>query len=507
MTRFSLKITVIVFITVMVASITLAGVFDKVRTRAVENLLLETNERAARNVGEQLHTHLQQVVGSLKTIAASSQLGVSQEYFELSQKLTPQIDALLLFNGEGFIVMSSGPAAPTSSPQAKLSYAYREYFQRAFNGEDYISDTFLSTTGQKVVAISVPWRNSEGQVIGVVAGIMRLRANNMVALFDGKTFGRRGYIMVSDVMGEVIYHTVPERIGITRTIEDTAWPLIEAGKGRGRFTNDFGEDLYTGIYRIPGMSWIVYVQTPVSEVAVIRQQALVQGSFAMLVVAIVMVGLSVATVQKVTRPLTTLTQAFDELGKGIYRQIGVEKTGDEFQALMEDYNATVADLAATHHKLEGWAERDGLTGAYNRRVLDRVLSLLEKDFHTGKVTSAAFLFVDVDHFKKYNDIKGHLAGDDLLKQLVDIMRDVAGDRSVYRYGGEEFSILLRDVSREYSLELAESLRKRALQTLECTISIGVARLPESASTVSDLVEQADQAMYLAKQTRNTVCHI
>ncbi len=124
--------------------------------------------------------------------------------------------------------------------------------------------------------------------------------------------------------------------------------------------------------------------------------------------------------------------------------------------------------------------------------------------------------MDVDHFKRFNDTHGHLAGDEVLRSIGKLTRDEVGERGlVARYGGEEFVALLPGLDGVACRELAESIRRtvqdfpfpgRETQPLgKVTLSLGLATYPEGGATPTLLIARADQAVYAAKEAgRNTV---
>nr|WP_282452656.1 diguanylate cyclase [Lysobacter sp. CAU 1642] len=155
------------------------------------------------------------------------------------------------------------------------------------------------------------------------------------------------------------------------------------------------------------------------------------------------------------------------------------------------------------------ADLDGLTGIANRRRLDEYLPIAwERCVQRGR--SLALLLVDIDHFKHYNDTQGHLAGDELIRRMADLLRTGMrrSEDLVARYGGEEFLVVMPGATMEVALELAESLRAGVEAELGgTTISIGVASTrPGGALTEhADLVALADAALYRAKEAgRNRV---
>ena len=152
--------------------------------------------------------------------------------------------------------------------------------------------------------------------------------------------------------------------------------------------------------------------------------------------------------------------------------------------------------------------RDPLTGLFNRRHLEETLDLeLHRAARRGEPISAVMF--DVDHFKRYNDLHGHDAGDAVLRALGSLVQSHirAGDVAC-RYGGEEFLLLQPGLGPDDALLRAESLRKAvSLLSLEhhgvglgsITVSLGVATYPEHAQGRTALIKRADEALYRAKQ--------
>jgi len=107
---------------------------------------------------------------------------------------------------------------------------------------------------------------------------------------------------------------------------------------------------------------------------------------------------------------------------------------------------------------------------------------------------------DIDRFKHVNDDQGHQVGDQILTAIGDTFRDVLGDEAVFRYGGDEFAMIVRLPSLAAAEELAEEIRRRveaAFSDFDLTVSIGIALYSEAESP-EKLVYHADAAMYAAK---------
>lgn len=148
------------------------------------------------------------------------------------------------------------------------------------------------------------------------------------------------------------------------------------------------------------------------------------------------------------------------------------------------------------------ATKDPLTGAGNRRALDTKLHDVVNTFRrTG--ARASLLMLDLDHFKSVNDILGHAAGDQILKNVTEIINlRIRVTDSLYRIGGEEFVVVLEGADLDQATHLAEQLRtlvdaNELVANHSVTISLGVAELREHESPY-DWLRRADEAMYRAK---------
>src|SRR3989338_933197 len=149
---------------------------------------------------------------------------------------------------------------------------------------------------------------------------------------------------------------------------------------------------------------------------------------------------------------------------------------------------------------------DGLTGLYNRRYFNELMTLEFSKLNRSQDT-LSLLMIDVDNFKKYNDTNGHPAGDKLLKDAAQVFNSAVRDvDSVCRYGGEEFAVLLPQASKEEAALVAERLRAQVNLYLGATVSIGIGSAPADAQEAQALIDKADAALYQAKQTgKNKFC--
>ncbi len=208
----------------------------------------------------------------------------------------------------------------------------------------------------------------------------------------------------------------------------------------------------------------------------------------------------------------------DEEVVGVVAVEGVKRRASDLKdalRLLAQVGAIAVHTQARYTEMKATASIDGLTGAFNKRYLThRLAEELTRVLEESK-TLSVFLF-DVDHFKRYNDQNGHVAGDRLLQALAKLVQDNLRRNTIFgRYGGEEFLVVFPDTKREQALAAAENIRAAiaaypfthaAGQPLGyVSISGGVAACPLDERNAVGLVRAADEALYRAKRSgRNRV---
>ncbi len=181
----------------------------------------------------------------------------------------------------------------------------------------------------------------------------------------------------------------------------------------------------------------------------------------------------------------------------------------ELQVIRDLYKEKLKEIEVMKEEAVRLSYTDDLTGIYNHRFFVEQLTL-EVDRQKRYPTPLSLLMIDIDYFKNYNDTNGHLAGDQVLKAIaILIQRGVRQTDIVARYGGEEFSAILINAGREKALEIAERVRRNVADTTfpnenaqpnrDLTVSVGVATFTPPISTLTDLIREADHALYRAKK--------
>src|SRR5713101_5478267 len=176
---------------------------------------------------------------------------------------------------------------------------------------------------------------------------------------------------------------------------------------------------------------------------------------------------------------------------------------------LSDFAAIALENARHMKRIHDLTITDDCTSLYNARHMS---SILETEIYRSRRYNYEFslLFVDLDHFKLVNDTHGHLVGSRLLSEIGDALK--LGCRLIdfaFRYGGDEFVLLLPQTSKENALNVARRLHKLIRETIwlqaeglniRITASMGVASYPSDSRTKEALLHLADEAMYLVKNT-------
>jgi len=187
----------------------------------------------------------------------------------------------------------------------------------------------------------------------------------------------------------------------------------------------------------------------------------------------------------------------------------------DLQAMRDLYKEKLKEIDKMKEEALILSYTDDVTGMYNHRFFIHQLTM-EVDRQKRYPSPLSLLMIDIDYFKNYNDANGHLAGDQVLKAISLIIQNAVRQTDVVaRYGGEEFCAILINTNKEGALAIAERVRRNVAETSfpnekvqpngDLTVSVGVATFSSTISTVTDLIREADNALYRAKRAgRNRV---
>jgi diguanylate cyclase (GGDEF)-like protein len=356
----------------------------------------------------------------------------------------------------------------------------------------------------------------------LVAMVAQATAANLASIIENQEQARARALSdrVMTVTNSLLL--VDKKEELYHSILETASDLVEATQGCIILIDESGADMEIAFTR--GISPDAIHSAP------IKPGAGLAGAVAQSGEALLVNGPEQEPGLETSRPLFASKSQLGVPLKLKGKVIGVlvlaeKKTGHPFtKADLQTVNS-FANLAAVMIERTSVLEKsiefeqlsvtDALTGLYNRRFLK---SRLEEELNRSnhQELDLSVLFIDLDHFKSYNDLCGHLAGDHALKKVADILKGCVREMDIIaRYGGEEFCAVLPGTSKAEALLVAERIRSQiAGERFSCnddlrfrsiTASIGVASFPEDGRTFTTLIHASDVAVYQAKGTgRNRI---
>lgn len=296
---------------------------------------------------------------------------------------------------------------------------------------------------------------------------------------------------------------------VSEVLEDDGYAVTTAGSGEEalEILRDNQFSLVMSDIRLPGINGVEVLEhvkrmRPRTNVIMITSHASLESSID---------AIKHGAYDYLLKPFEDLSL----ISSAAKRAIGAFNLESERSQLIRSLKLSNKELARLNGVLHGLAVRDGLTELFNHRYINE---LLDKHIEKSVVEGAnlAVIFIDVDHFKIFNDEHGHQNGDVLLRELSALMRENVRNKDIVaRWGGEEFVVVSPTTDEKTATLLADSLRstiaghsfmKGTLQSnAPITISAGVASL-NKYRTKASLIEAADSALYEAKENgRNQVC--
>ena len=268
------------------------------------------------------------------------------------------------------------------------------------------------------------------------------------------------------------------------------------------------------------------VRVKMSRMSLVRKKReLLADAFGIGIVGLLGGGLLAIRISRgVTLPILRLAATVERLGKGELDTPVAVDSGGELEVLEAGLRAMAGRLKSMMDRMERYSHEledevrkrtvaleqlsvtDELTGLYNRRYLNRVMQEeLARSLRYGVDLSVCLL--DVDHFKRINDLFGHQRGDEVLVSLASLLESAMRDTDIVgRFGGEEFVIVMPNTSLDEAVQAADKIRSLVQKMISVetddrpvTISIGVVGCVEATvKSVNELISKADRALYAAK---------
>jgi diguanylate cyclase (GGDEF)-like protein len=437
------------------------------------------------------------------------------------QRLNPLFNSgLLVIRPDGNSMLADYPGV---AAREKLTFSGSEWFQAALTADAPVTSRPQRgrVGGDPLVIMAATVRDDNKRVLAVIAGVAALNAPGFLDRLQENQLGATGgFLLISPedklFVGAsdpsmVLIPTPPPGINL---LHDRA---MAGYRGTGITVNVKGVEELSAIVSVPSTGWFVVARMPTAEafglIEVLRGFVL---KYSLLGLAGVL-AILLLLLPRILRPLTDAAHAMREMadGKRELAPLPVRRE-DEVGSLVLGFNYLVgrlrekeAALKASQERMEFMAHHDSLTGLYNRAMLeDRLQQALARAHRNG--SRFALLFCDLDCFKPINDEYGHDVGDAVLIQVASrLLERRRQTDTVARLGGDEFVILLTDL--DDARGDAERLARQYLTAIGAPydvegkafwlgVSIGIALYEGASVSSSELLSQADFAMYQAKRT-------
>lgn len=462
-----------------------------------------------------------QVIGQLRALSQPDDIAEVRGLLDRLQSEFPSIAWVGFTDAKGTVLASSdGVLEGASIAQRPV---YLEGLNGVFIGDvheaELLAKLLPNPTGEamKFVDISLPVRNADGHLVGVLASHLswswaeevRLAILEPIQKRRNVEFfvtGRNRTVLLApkEMIGQRLHLSALSQL----VKNPNMWAVQEWPDGKQYLT---GLALSRGHMDYQGLGWTVIARQPLDDAyapaRATKRYILLWGSG--LAVLFALVGWLGAGY--VTRPLRQIAQAADRLSAGEISVIPELKGTREIEILSHSIRHLVESLSHQQNALgvmENLAHHDALTGLPNRIALENYLPRAQQRSQaTGHCL--ALLYLDLDGFKPINDQFGHAAGDQVLREIALRLRGGLREGDlVARLGGDEFLMVLQ-VPKGEALAQAQLIAERTLTALSTPVdlgstqvqvscSIGSALWPLDSSNLTEALELADQALYRAK---------
>ena len=269
----------------------------------------------------------------------------------------------------------------------------------------------------------------------------------------------------------------------------------------------------------------VFVEFDKNELATRQRELFNRGLLIVLVGMIVLAILAIAMADNLARPVMRLVRAVRDMSSGNLNIRVPAMTSGEIGVLEQGFNEMAQHIEEAHQSMQArieeataqlafQARHDALTGLINRREFEHRLEKALTGVQAGG-DECCILFIDLDRFKPVNDTCGHLAGDELLRQIAQLFQGrLREEDTLGRLGGDEFGIILANCSNQRARQVAEDICGLAGayrfiwqdKVFSIGASIGLTPIHRRVRTITEILAASDSACYRAKESgRNQVC--
>lgn len=366
-------------------------------------------------------------------------------------------------------------------------------------GKPFISEAYKTTSGTLLFLVTAPIFDEHENFKGVTVGTVYLEDKNVINIALGKHGHNDGsFVYAVDHDGHIIYHPDEEKIFEDVSNDPIVQKLASGESGFEKVKGEEGQEYFAGFTYINNLGWGIISLTPTTTISEPMNNLLVVIITRTITMLVLLLLIATFLVKRLTKPLTQLAEYSEKsiLNKELNNPIELKDINSHIYEINQLNRQVKSHLMMLNKEIQ----LDGLTGLANRRAFDATIS--EKI--ESKQPFSLILF-DIDNFKQVNDTYGHLVGDDVIKYLASIISDLTQKEDFcFRYGGEEFGILVDGKNESDAWNIAEQVRRKVSETISptgqpITISLGISSFNGSDVYASTVIDRADKALYESKK--------
>jgi diguanylate cyclase (GGDEF)-like protein len=497
----------ILILSVFSVLITLINAFYsmyKVQQQLIVTNTIESNRVYAEKMAETTDLFIESAFSQLEYSAdllskGMSDIRVQQQEVDRLRRQTSFFNSVVIVNSKGVIVSISPENIPLKGVQLKDERSLQSLNAKA----PLITAPFIPPSGNYLTSISYPIFSENKVYLGYIAGTIYLEQKNILNTILGKHGYKDGsYLYVVDRNHTIIYHPDEKRVGEVIDTNEVINAVTKGQKGGKLIVNSRGVNMLAGYAPATLSGWgIVTQRAERLTLATLNEQMwkVFIKSLPIGVITVLIIWYASVFISKPLWQLASILKNYESHTSTGYDLIKVKSWYFEASYLKRSFIKTLNIVSNTINQLHSDALTDSLTGLLNRRGLDRT----QDNLRIQKIPFSV-LALDIDHFKKVNDVFGHDVGDVVLKNVAEHLKLQARELDlVFRSGGEEFLLFLPKKDIYHAKYAAERIRKsiesQDFETVgHVTVSIGVAHWTAEGKPISAVLKEADDALYKAK---------
>ena len=442
---------------------------------------------------EELQAHIDRVSDVFQKLAYNTN-GVLTYYYRIDPEVSRNVKGFWYINTDGESFKEHEVTDITAYDTSDTSTLVWFTVPKATGKGVWLPPYITENLGARVISYNVPIYYDE-QFIGVIG--IEIDYSTMAEVVNHITLYDNGYAFLNSDDGSIIYHPKMD-VTTMETLPQVPSGLLSNDKFI-RYSFDGIEKQAVWLPLSNGMRLVV--TTPVQEINAAWHKWIIEITIVFAVLLVAFAVLAATFSRRITKPLQKLTKTAEDISEGNYDTKLDYDRQDEVGILTASFKKLITELKIYIKNLNDMAYIDALTGIGNRHALRR-------DYNSYQGHEVTVAMLDLDDFKLINDTYGHEEGDRVLREVGQLLSDTFGKEYCYRYGGDEFLLIVPDISITEFHEKLETL-KQDKPTVDDTVWAGFsAGFVRATLTDSDmlrnLISGADEKMYESKQEKNSI---